>query len=64
MRLYETHIKYTPGDHYFVIRSRLIDGKQTVFVYRSLNWLKRYCNKGIPYNWDVVKAHPNKWFLL
>ena len=64
MKLFETHIQYNPNGDFFAVRSRSIDGKSTIYVYRSLDWLKEYCEKDIPYNWDIVKAKPDKWFLL
>lgn len=64
MKLFETHIQYNPRGDFFAIRSRTLDGKHTEYIYRPLDWLQKYCEKDIPYNWDVIKAHPDQWFLL
>lgn len=64
MKLFETHVQYNPKGDFYAIRSRSIDGKSTQYIYRPLNWLIENLQNDIPYNWDVVKENPNKWFLL
>lgn len=64
MKLFETNIRYNPKNDNYVIRSYLLDGTSERIVYRPLHWLQSFLDKDIPYNWDVVKANPDKWFLL
>lgn len=64
LKMFETHIRYNVQNDNYAIRSCLLDGTNKQIVYRPLYWLQSYIDKDIPYNWDVVKQNPAKWFLL
>lgn len=64
MLLFETHVQYNRNRNLYAIRSRCIDGTDEHWFYRSLDWLEKYTDKDIPYNWEAVRANPDKWFLL